>query len=586
MENERLIITASYESNNKINFFIGDDEVAELNLSDRTFSTGLKTVRFHKGNIQQQLRKVLKYFNSPAKHGLFKPEYNYVARLSNMTADITFIYDDRSYVAKYDPLTEIITYKDYVFNVANLSTLHKDEIGKVISDQIVDIAKHWNIEYTWNNSPNINKSDFDELIDNISDEDKADLHKTCKINLYLEQKTINIPNEILIKSDIDNYIVCADCGNIDYADESLHNDRNEPICQQCFETFYRLCDNCDAVIHEDDVYFGNDGVYCCYDCAAECDDVDESDNDYDDNHWTSRYKNIKESDTSFNHIPNRTYGIEIETSNFEGSGLDSEVGDYYSGTYDGSISGEELVSCILLGDKGLEVTRNAMKAAVEEHAAETNSACGYHIHIGVGDYTVADLKRLYDFVTINEDLFYSTVHKNRRENNYCKRLRELPMASEKYKMVATTLNEAVISLVDYNTQNETQERIRNRVRYHRSTKYSTSNRYTWVNFVPIIRQNTVEIRLHGQTLNGNKITKWAQLWVGIIDAIKKKKLNGNKPMTMNAIIDKLALPSNVKTKMKRYFALRIYTFNNSETGMYRTDGSINYVGREMIARYL
>ena len=54
---------------------------------------------------------------------------------------------------------------------------------------------------------------------------------------------------------------CSDCG--DWVTEN-HGDANRYLCSDCFESHYTFCDDCGDLIHLDDSYSDDDGIYCEY----------------------------------------------------------------------------------------------------------------------------------------------------------------------------------------------------------------------------------------------------------------------------------------------------------------------------------
>ena len=190
---------------------------------------------------------------------------------------------------------------------------------------------------------------------------------------------------------------------------------------------------------------------------------------------------------------------------------------------DGSC-GLEVVSPILIGQKGLEKVHDACKSIQESaHSLglRVNKKTGTHIHL-VCPWGSAYLEKLFKFAQFYEPAFMSMVPPSRFGNTYCISLR--------------------------NKENQMYR-----------------NRYHWLNLTNYDEHKTIEIRLHSGTLNSIKILSWLTLWMRIMDAVKRgiicppgNLLSQDLPLCIENKGDILYLANelNLGEKMREYLKQR------------------------------
>lgn len=172
----------------------------------------------------------------------------------------------------------------------------------------------------------------------------------------------------------------------------------------------------------------------------------------------------------------RQWKIERDGSlNGQGIGLDSTTG--------------EVVSPVLTGQKGIDTVKLVMKT-LREVGATISPRCGLHVHVGVSDLDRAGLLRLFRTYHKRQTEIVLTVPKGRRRNGFCKPWTGRIDANGTLDRIAS---------------DRTQSRI--------------WDKYTALNLAPLARIGTVEVRLHGGTLNGTKMETWVQFWLGMADAM-------------------------------------------------------------------
>jgi hypothetical protein len=153
--------------------------------------------------------------------------------------------------------------------------------------------------------------------------------------------------------------------------------------------------------------------------------------------------------------------------------------------YDGSVAGEGTEykireTAVNFPDRVME----ALKKLTAERRLRVDRSCGFHVHVGIQNATVAQKKVWASWMVVlakelENDVFLA-VPESRRTNRYCMRWGQSPQTS-------------VITR-----------------RYHAS-KYSNNDRYYWVNVVEMFRQGgikTTEVRLLGNTRRFTYLLGW------------------------------------------------------------------------------
>lgn len=220
---------------------------------------------------------------------------------------------------------------------------------------------------------------------------------------------------------------------------------------------------------------------------------------------------------------NRSFGIELEIygparerliSEFRIQGLtlvneeyNHNTRDHWKIVRDGSISGEnssEIVSPVLMGLDGIEQIKKAC-IALNKAGAKVNNSCGFHVHFGITDLNLDNIKSLMLSHIETEKTFDSIVPESRRQNanTYCKSLTSI--ASSKTQAVAKIKNvQTISSLISLFPQ-----------------------RYVKINLQCYNRQGTVEFRQHSGTTTFSKIKNWILICARLIEYSKQNGLVNN-----------------------------------------------------------
>jgi hypothetical protein len=270
----------------------------------------------------------------------------------------------------------------------------------------------------------------------------------------------------------DKYARCDGCSNY-FAKDNLRNVDDNDYCDSCYCDNYTGCERCGCDVANDDVCYVDDCSYC--ESCAPCDT-----GDFD-------AKRFRPFDNTFARIGSRrTFGVELETNVCSGyMRLAGQV--YFGAKDDGSINGKEFVSTVLSGDEGLKAIDDFC-AKADANNWNVDTACGYHVHLGVEELDITALKAVAYAYKLTAEVWASFVSKSRRGNTYCG-----PTDWTREDLAAL---ESVEQFRDF---------------------ASNLDRYQWLNLASYCRHSTFEIRLHSGTLDSDKICNWVIAHARLID---------------------------------------------------------------------
>lgn len=272
-------------------------------------------------------------------------------------------------------------------------------------------------------------------------------------------------------------VSCESCGCGVRNNESHSAGHDGPYCEDCFDGRYTYCDGCYDYYPSDEVHVSDYGCYC--NGCRPTDDCCGS-------------KGFRRSSESCEFVGSlRTFGVELETSDCDGAhNLDGRT--VFESKEDGSISGLEFVSDVLSGDDGIAEVREFTRLANRE-GFSTDSSCGYHLHIGVRDLTIEQLKAVCKAYKATEDFWNSIVDSSRDDGTWCKRLD------------------------DHSWQADELDDCEDLDDFERWAGYKC--RYKWFNPAAYSRHSTLEIRLHHETLGGNAVCNWIAAHIRFVEYV-------------------------------------------------------------------
>lgn len=241
-------------------------------------------------------------------------------------------------------------------------------------------------------------------------------------------------------------------------------DGHEFVCYECYRLRFMLCRNCERnfeITEANPNPLGERGM--CHRCLQA--------------EWGCDFK---ADDRITRTRSTRLYGVELETASVPTDFIEQMAGLPFRTVHDGSITGKEIISRPMSGDKGLE----AIETMCERMAGSTvNRECGFHIHLDARDLTRIQMWNVVMGYRCTQKAWFSLVHPNRHNNQYC----------EKMGIGPATINRC---LRDGRSVGE----------YAACRDYEY--RYKWFNVMAYNKHRTLEVRLHSGTMNAEKITNW------------------------------------------------------------------------------
>jgi hypothetical protein len=180
-----------------------------------------------------------------------------------------------------------------------------------------------------------------------------------------------------------------------------------------------------------------------------------------------------------------TFGVELEISTATAyQDLDGKTA--FGCKSDCSVHGDgrEFVSPVLSGDEGLQAVENLLAYAAANRWRADNS-CGYHLHLGMQNYTNAQQRNLYLAYKLTERVWRNLVAEQRSRNSYCRsiphRARDIRSSSDIYNMIV--------------------------------------DRYEWINISALESHTTFEVRLHQGTVDRDEVINWIIAHVRFVSAV-------------------------------------------------------------------
>jgi len=386
---------------------------------------------------------------------------------------------------------------------------------------------------------------------------------------------------------IQHNILCDICNepanDTDHIPSRTH--REHFVCKMCDNETYYYCENseCGQFFCTDDQVNEHWGLFCSTECARECEQQEMSELPH--TETGEPYGNDKTGDIV---KTGRQFGIELEAV-FCDYGKARRATDKLKepakwGTHsDGSINGDEdasgtaeIVSPPLRGQLGEENVKYACNL-LNNAGFEVNKSCGFHLHLNAPEFLSNPandisypllthlpnsrntlkperahrgdelrrnygkeaqlLKTLFIAYMKLEPLFWSLVDKSRRGNNFCRSL------TDGYTL------ENVLLLDDYYALERLwySANTPSRAEIHKSEPRDQS-RYRTANLHALMRYGgqTLEIRMHGGTLNPSKILHWTNLHGSLLDAIVDGRFTIDRALKYNPTYTPLKLLHDIR----------------------------------------
>lgn len=230
-----------------------------------------------------------------------------------------------------------------------------------------------------------------------------------------------------------------------------------------------------------------------------------------------------------------TFGIELEVSSLsipnarrvvQSAGLDwSSKADGTSGVT------AEIVSPVLDAERLNEA--RTIARALSGAGATVNRQTGYHVHLGADNYGIDGIAHLVINWYSNIQAIGTLVAQSRLNNRFC----ASNFASEEIDLWA------------------------NRIRSHSEIRNINGTRYNSLNLDSYARHRTVEFRLHHGTLNGSKITAWAEFCDSLAQysasqGIIQNNINDTRLNQIDGILDTLTADGGLAPATNSYLKQR------------------------------
>ena len=410
----------------------------------------------------------------------------------------------------------------------------------------------------------------------------------CKEVLTADEVTENNKNStgktICEKCFDTKYFVCSDCGHVESVSE-LTWIAGDQYCDSCRYNDHFRCNNCDNWFHTDDHNEDDNGNSYCESCRDNGSGEFESDDDDNENlikreitmtkkYQSKDYGNIIKS--------KRGFAVEVECyASQDGNGygdhnelVRDDLPDELGISSDGSLgaNGVEFQTPILKGAKGEQFIKDFCNTLVKNNYY-VDKSCGLHLHIDGGkDFTIAGLrnssklykrldnfKRLFASYYILDDILANFLPLSRRENNYCKILRNDYNLAEVMNVTTQEKFEKIWYRCD-------DLRIIDDMKKHKCN----DTRYHGINMHCLLWQNHLEVRYHSGTIDKYKILFWTELNLAIVAYATSKSFSIENLKKLQAIVN----PATRRAEMYKllglegdiigYFEARAKKFCNDE----------------------
>lgn len=240
---------------------------------------------------------------------------------------------------------------------------------------------------------------------------------------------------------------------------------------------------------------------------------------------------------------NRRFGVEIEAYNCqmnvlvdalreEGIQVSAESYNHTTRNHwklvtDSSLSGNntfELVSPVLEGEAGLKELKKVCWV-LDACGVKVNASCGLHIHFDAANFSLQTWKNIAISYKHIESVIDKFMPESRRNNRYCRSLREI---------TEQNINNAqsIIALQEIAFEN---------------------TRYFKVNPQSYSRHKTIEFRQHAGSINYDKISNWVLFLNGLVTFAQQQ------PIASGTALNDIPFLSD---EQKSFFRLRTKKLNS------------------------
>lgn len=308
---------------------------------------------------------------------------------------------------------------------------------------------------------------------------------------------------------------CHGCSENHSVEDMREAPDGNRYCEPCYEARTTTCYDCDEeMMTVASLYDENSDSHYCSDCFPGA---------------RIRFLNAK----SYRQNPSERFvGLELE---YIQRNDEPKTGTYGRFKGDGSLrassiggDGREFVTNPTNGDRLMSmIDKIALK--FDEAKAYVNKSCGLHVHLDMRQTTEKEQINVYNAFRSMEKIFFGMVSKSRRENQYCRWLKDRP--------------------------------------YHEALR---GERYYSLNVCAYPKFQTFEIRMHQGSMNAHKIKNWVLLLLNFFDTFTKTDFPKEKVDEVMSMSDRdklifLFQQVKIPLKLRKYMVRRLWKFSGKDS---------------------
>lgn len=373
--------------------------------------------------------------------------------------------------------------------------------------------------------------DESEENDGFCESCREDREQCCNCNnwdLSEDMRTCSNNDHWCESCHNDHFYYCEGCSDDHPQEDCRSSDAGDIYCDSCYDDNFSSCISCSEEITNDESYGAPDGETYCSDCHCEawteceecCSEVSREESHYhndmtlcDDCVGSSnagsrpQYRTPRSwsgSDECSELGSMRRFGIELEL--IECGGYDSWLDqDVWGAKTDGSVShGMEFVTAPIAGNDGLAAIREFCEHA-EDNDFGVDSRCGFHLHCDLTGSRGIQRKSIALAYHYTCELWHDFIDRSRYDTSYSRLNSETRHDYDAY----------------HGSPSGKRKTFWDRKSIMDNDGHPTnSERYVWINWNAYSKFNTVEIRSHHPTCNGEEVTNWVKAHIKFIDFVQ------------------------------------------------------------------
>lgn len=247
-----------------------------------------------------------------------------------------------------------------------------------------------------------------------------------------------------------------------------------------------------------------------------------------------------------------------------------QVGD---GSVSTNLCNVEFVSPILGGSTGEGMLKSVIKN-IRKSGVTVNRSCGFHVHVDTNNYNQDDgsYQKLFGLYYAFEDLLYSFVPKTRKQNHYCKPVKNNLSAT---RMKEILQEESFSDLAYFFFDNFSDYCVEEYSNFNDllsdtcGSKYCDA-RYFGINYHILFREYYngnplhVEFRHHSGTMNERKVLEWVNLCTKIVEVAPTLTVEKISSLIDNCSVEDMFSVLKINKASREYFLRRMAKFSDED----------------------